>query len=291
MERGRAFDGSTGLNLTGSGHKDDYAYLRQLVLEHSHNVLDPSRDYLLDAKLARLIRKHGWNDLRELVKTLRRTRDKQLETAVADAMTVNETSFFRDNRPFEIIRTRLLPELIHARQKTRELRLWSAACSTGQEPYSLAMLIRENFHLGGWKIRVEGTDYCKEMIEQAKAATYERIEVNRGLPALYLAKYFERSGERWIVKPEIRSMCEFRQLNLGKLPLPLDERYDVILLRNVMLYFGQNLRRRLIAEVQRLLAPDGMLLLGATEQPPELEMWRPEIVKGACFFRSAKSAA
>ena len=154
-------------------------------------------------------------------------------------MTVNETSFFRDSRPFELLRTELLPKLIAARRKTRTLRLWSAACSTGQETYSLAMLIRENFHLlSGWKIHVEGSDISKSMVERARAGIYERIEVNRGLPARYLARYFERVGERWEVKPEIRAMCRFRQMNLCDIPMPFSQRFDVILMRNVMLYLG-----------------------------------------------------
>lgn len=282
----RATDGTGGLKLANNGHMDDYTYLRQLVLRRSHNVLDPSRDFLFETRLARLVRNNGSGDLHELVGHLRRVRDEQLEAAVADAMTVNETSFFRDSRLFELLRRELLPQLIHARSKTRELRLWSAACSTGQEPYSLAMLIRENFHLlAGWNIRVEGTDLCKAMVERAKAACYERIEVNRGLRALYLTKYLEHRGERWVVKPEIRGMCSFRQVNLGDVPLPFRQRFDVILMRNVLLYFGPNVRRTVMAEVHRLLAPDGVLILGATEQPAEMSMWRPEISGGACFFR------
>lgn len=286
MDRGRTVDGSDGLAVAGNGYIDDYAYLRQLVLERSHNVLDPSRDSLFQAKLARLIRNHGWGGLHELVEHLRCVGSEPLETAVADAMTVNETSFFRDTRPFELLRTKLLPELIQARHEKKSLRLWSAACSTGQEAYSLAMLIRENFHLpGGWKIVVEGTDLSQEMVERAKAATYERIEVNRGLSRLYLTKYFEHKDERWHVKPEIWTMCNFRRMNLGNVPLAFSHKFDVILLRNVMLYFGPKVRKKVMAEVHRLLTPDGVLILGATEQPAEMEVWRPEIVKGACFFR------
>lgn len=270
----------------------DYGYLRRLVLARSHNLLDPSRDFLFDAKLARLVRNCGLDDLHELVERMRHEHDPQLESAVADAMTVNETSFFRDSRPFELLRTGLLPELIAARRGTHALRLWSAACSTGQEAYSLAILIREHFHmLAGWRIHIEGTDLCREVLERAKAASYERIEVNRGLPARCLAKYFDRTGERWVVKPEIREVCSFRQMNLADTPLPFSERFDVILMRNVMLYCGPDTRRAVMAEVHRLLAPDGVLIMGATEQPPEKSGWKPAIAGGACYFRPMTARA
>ncbi|HWE86361.1 MAG TPA: protein-glutamate O-methyltransferase CheR [Terracidiphilus sp.] len=272
--------------MAGTVLSSDYGYLRRLVLDRSHNVLDPSRNFLFDVKLERLVRNRGLDGLHELVERMRRGHDEQLESAVADAMTVNETSFFRDTRPFELLRTELLPELIAARGATRALRLWSAACSTGQEPYSLAMLIREHFSmLAGWRIRIEGTDLCKEVLERAKAASYERIEVNRGLPARCLAKYFDRTGEHWTVKPEIRSMCSFRQMNLADTPVPFSERFDVILMRNVMLYFGPDTRSAVMAEVHRLLVPDGVLIMGATEQPAEKALWKATITGGACYFR------
>lgn len=277
------------MTMANHGSSADYAYLRRVVLGQSRNVLDPARDFVFEAKLTTLAQKRGLRDVCELVELMRRTRDTQLEEAVAEAMTVNETSFFRDRRPFELLRTELLPELIAARRKTRTLRLWSAACSAGQETYSVAMLIRENFPLlAGWKIHVEGSDLSKNMVERAAAGVYERIEVNRGLPARYLAQYFERAGESWVVKPEIRTMCRFRQMNLCDVPLPFSQRFDLILMRNVMLYFGPQVRRAVMAEAHRLLAPDGVLIMGATEQPADKEMWRAEIVAGACVFRPVK---
>jgi len=274
------------LTLASHGSSADYGFLRQVVLGRSQNVLDPSRDFMFETKLTRLVRNHGLSDLRELVEHMKRTPDARLESAVADAMTVNETSFFRDSRPFELLRAELLPRMIAARARNRSLHLWSAACSTGQEAYSMAMLIRENFPLlAGWKIHVEGSDISKSVAERAKAGVYERIEVNRGLPAKYLARYFDRAGERWEVKPEIRAMCRFRQMNLCDIPLPFSHRFDLILMRNVMLYFGPAVRRAVMAEVHRFLAPDGMLIMGASEQPPEMGMWKAEIIKGACFFR------
>jgi chemotaxis protein methyltransferase CheR len=201
-------------------------------------------------------------------------------------MTINETSFFRDSRPFELLRTELLPRLIEARHVSRSLRFWSAACSTGQEAYSVAMLIREHFpQLAGWNIRIEGTDIASEVVQRARQGRYYRIEMNRGLPARFIVRYFDHQGEDWFAKPELRRMCHFRQANLCVSPLPFHERFDVILLRNVMLYFSQKTRRTLLAGMHSLLAPDGVLFLGSAEQPAELSLWTAVLAGGTCYFR------
>ena len=264
----------------------DYGYLREVVRGRSHNILDPSRDDLLEMRLAKLVRNQGMSDLRELVDHVRRTRDASLEFAIADAMTINETSFFRDRRPFELLRNELLPALMEARKTQRTLRLWSAASSTGQEAYSLAMMIREHFpQLGQWNVRVEGTDICDEVVKRASEGRYLRIEVNRGLPARNLILFFDQVGADWVIKPEIREMCHFRKANLCVPPLPFSQKFDVIFLRNVMLYFGPETRRTLMAEVHRLLAPDGVLFLGSTEQPADLSLWKPALAGGTCYFQ------
>jgi chemotaxis protein methyltransferase CheR len=212
-----------------------------------------------------------------------------LERAVAEAMTVNETSFFRDGRPFELLRADLLPKLIEGRRLVRGLRFWSAACSTGQEAYSLAMLIRESFPmLSGWSIRIEGTDLCAEVVQRAQAGRYRRVEMNRGLPARFVVRYFDHVGEDWVVKEEVRKMCAFRQANLCAPQPPFrraDDRFDVIFLRNVMLYFSQETRRALLNNIHRLLAPDGILFLGSTEQPADPSIWTSVLAGGTCHFR------
>src|SRR5580658_8668950 len=167
-----------------SSQSVDYGYLRQLVFGLSQNVLDPSRDYLFDTRLTKLLRNQGMTHLEELVQHLKLRKNPVLERSIAEAMTINEASFFRDSRPFELLRTELLPKLIEARRNARSLRFWSAACSTGQEGYSIAMMMNEHFPmLANWNIRVEGTDIASEVVRRAQAGTYHRIEVNRGLPA------------------------------------------------------------------------------------------------------------
>jgi chemotaxis protein methyltransferase CheR len=267
----------------------DYGYLRDLVFGLSQNVLDPSRDYLFETRLAKLLRNQGMSRLDELVERLRRRADPALERAIAEAMTINETSFFRDSRPFELLRSELLPKLIEARRHSRCLRFWSAACSTGQEAYSLAMLMIEHFPLlVGWNIQIEGTDICAEVVERAQAGRYRRIEINRGLPARYLVRYFDHQGEDWVVKPELRKHCHFRQANLCGPSLPFSrasDHFDIIFLRNVMLYFSQETRRTLLAGIHRLLTPDGILFLGSSEQPTDPSIWNAVLAGGTCHFR------
>jgi len=267
----------------------DYGYLRQLVFGLSQNVLDPSRDYLFDTRLTKVLRSQGMTQLEELVHHLKLKKDPVLERSVAEAMTINETSFFRDGRPFELLRTDLLPKLIESRRYLRNLRIWSAACSTGQEAYSMAMLLTENFPLlNGWNIRIEGTDICSEVVEKAQSGCYHRIEINRGLPARFVVRYFDHAGEDWTVKPEIHKMCNFRQANLCGATLPFnrsDDRFDVIFLRNVMLYFSQESRKILLAGIHKVLAPDGILFLGSSEQPADPSIWTPVLAGGTCHFK------
>jgi chemotaxis protein methyltransferase CheR len=267
----------------------DYGYLRELVFGLSQNVLDPSRDYLFETRLNRVLRNQGMTHLEELVECLKERKNPVLERSIAEAMTINETSFFRDSRPFELLRTEVLPRLIETRRHVRSLRFWSAACSSGQEAYSFAMMMLEHFPmLVGWNIRIEGTDICAEVVERAKAGRYHRIEINRGLPARFVVRYFDHAGEDWVVKEEVRKMCNFRQANLCGPQLPFhraDDRFDAILLRNVMLYFSQETRRTLLNNIHRILAPDGVLFLGSSEQPVDPSIWTSVLAGGTCHFK------
>ena len=264
----------------------DYGYLRRLVLGHSQNVLDASADYLFDTRLSRLLRDRGMSRLEELVQHLRICSDPALERAVAEAMTINETSFFRDNRLFELLRTQLLPQLIERRRAERRLRFWSAACSTGQEALSLAMLVRECFpELAQWKISIEGSDICSDAVARARDGRYHRIEVNRGLPARYLVRYFEQRGEDWVAKREVGAMCNFQQVNLCSRILPYSDRFDLVLMRNVMLYFSKQVRLSVLDKIHRLTASDGVLALGSSEQASDSPQWEAVLAGGACYYK------
>jgi chemotaxis protein methyltransferase CheR len=267
----------------------DYGFLRQLVFGLSQNVLDPSRDYLFDTRLTKVLRNQGMTQLEELVHQLKVKKNPALERSIAEAMTINETSFFRDGRPFELLRTELLPKMIESRRYLRSLRIWSAACSTGQEAYSLCMLLLEHFPMiSSWNLRIEGTDISNEVVEKAQSGCYHRIEINRGLPARFVVRYFDHQGEDWTVKPEVRKMCNFRQANLCATPLPfnrIQDRFDVIFLRNVMLYFSQENRKTLLAGIHKVLAPDGFLFLGSSEQPADPSIWTSVLAGGTCHFR------
>jgi chemotaxis protein methyltransferase CheR len=267
----------------------DYGFLRELVFGLSRNVLDPSRDYLFETRLTKLLRNQGMNRVEDLVRRLRASRNPALENAVAEAMTINETSFFRDVRPFDLLRTELLPKIIEARRLKRTLHFWSAASSTGQEAYSLAIMVREHFPmLAGWDIRIEGTDICADVIEHARAGRYQRIEINRGLPTRFVVRYFDHEGEYWTVKPEVRRVCNFRQANLCGARPPFSrasDQFDVIFLRNVMLYFSQETRRPLLATIHQLLAPDGLLFLGSSEQPADPSIWTSLLAGGTSYYK------
>jgi chemotaxis protein methyltransferase CheR len=263
----------------------DYDFLRDIVLRSSGNRIDPSRDYLFASRLNGLLRSRGHATLEDLVAALRLQPDSRLRHFVAEAMTINETSFFRDNSPFELMRIALLPALIERRRSSRTLRLWSAASSTGQEAYSLAILLREHFpELASWKIEILGTDISSAMVERARTGRYQRIEINRGLPARFLLKYLLRVGDEWEVSPDLRVLCRFEQRNLCSLPF-LFQAFDLILLRNVLLYFSTEIRRHVLLHMHRALASDGFLLLGSSEQPGMQRHWLPVLAENSCYYK------
>jgi chemotaxis protein methyltransferase CheR len=263
----------------------DFEYLRTVVMRHSGNHVDPSRDYLFESRLQRLLRDRGLHSLAQLVSALRSEAGPCLQRSVAEAMTINETSFFRDPSTFDLLREQLLPALIASRRDARTLRFWSAASSSGQEAYSIAMMLREHFPLlSGWKIDILGTDLSAEMVERASAGRYQRIEINRGLPARLLVKYLVRSGDQWEIAPDIKRLCRFQQRNLCQ-PAMMPETCDVIFLRNVMIYFPQETRRQVLTTMHRALAPDGVLFLGISEQPRMDTLWQTMLTPKTVWYR------
>ena len=264
----------------------DYAYLRDLVHAQSANRIDPSRNASFEARLTPVAQLAGAPSVEDLVSLLRVDRTTQLHRAVAEAMTVNETSFFRDRTPFEALRETILPCLIERNAAQRKLRLWSAASSTGQEAYSLAMLLCEHFpQLADWDVKIIGTDISRQVIDQAQLGRYRRLEVNRGLPARMLVKYFTRHGDEWEIAPRLRSMCEFQCINLC-MPLPCLPVFDVVMLRNVLLYFTQPDRTGVFEAIHRQIGPAGYLLLGASEQAEDsTKLFRAQFTDDCYFYR------
>jgi chemotaxis protein methyltransferase CheR len=264
----------------------DYAYLRGIVMAESANRIDPSRNALFDTRLAPIARMSGATSLEDFVHMLKSSKPAHLYRAVAEAMTINETSFFRDIAPFEMLRQFVLPELIAKRRERRRLRIWSAASSTGQEAYSVGMLIAEHYpELAHWDLKIIGTDISRYVVDYAQKARYRRLEVNRGLPARMLLKYMVRDGEEWEVAPQVRSMCEFRYANLCA-PMPHLPVFDLVLLRNVLLYFPQNDRKTLFTEIYQKIAPDGYLVLGNAEQAEDsTNLFEVEFAANCYFYR------
>jgi chemotaxis protein methyltransferase CheR len=264
----------------------DYDYLRAVVMEQSANRIDPSRNALFDTRLTPIARRSGAASLEDFVNMLKAGKPAHLHRAVAEAMTVNETSFFRDIGLFEMLRKIVFPELIERRMPGRQLRIWSAASSTGQEAYSMAMSVAEYFpDLAQWDMKIIGTDISRHVVDYAQRGRYRRIEVNRGLPARMLLKYMVRDGEEWEVAPRIRSMCEFRYANLCA-PMPQLPVFDLVMLRNVLLYFSQHDRRTLFREIHRKIAPGGYLVLGNAEQAEDsTDLFEVEFAANCYFYR------
>jgi chemotaxis protein methyltransferase CheR len=260
------------LPVEAAGIDPDYTYIRELVRTQSAIVLEPAKAYLIESRLTPVAKSEGLTSLNQLVTRLRAERGGALQRRVVEAMTTNETSFFRDHHPFDALRHQILPDLIQSRSTTRTLNLWSAACSTGQEPYSLAMLIREHFpNLGeGWRVRVLATDLATRVLDRARRGSFTQLEINRGLPAALSIKYFRREGLEWIAHDSLRQMIDFREMNLAT-PWPSVAQMDVIFLRNVLIYFDTDTKKKILGNVRRILRPDGCLFLGAAETTLNLD--------------------
>lgn len=244
---------------------DDFRYLRELVESHAGIFVEPGKNYLFESRLGNVARLHGYLTIARLVQQLRASAPVALHREVVEAMTTQETSFFRDGHPFEALRKVVLPELIARRAAVRRLTIWSAAASTGQEPYSVAMLLREHFpSLAGWDVKIIATDLCESVLARAREGRFNRAEVARGLSAPLLAKYFHEDVHGFRLRDDVRRSVEFRPFNLagtwGKLPA-----CDLILLRNVLIYFGPATKRRVLEKTREQLQPDSYLLLGAAE--------------------------
>lgn len=250
----------------------DFDFIRTLVREQAAIVLDTGKEYLVESRLLPVASREGFSSLPHLVEALRtHSSTLSLQKKVIDAMTTNETSFYRDVEPFEVLKKNILPDLIVARKDVRQLNFWCAASSTGQEPYSVGILIREFFpQLATWDIRFTATDISSDVLEKAKRGRYNQMEVNRGLPATLLLKYFDKRGLEWQVKEPIRNMIGFQELNLIQ-SWPLAGPLDIVFMRNVLIYFDTDTKKRILQKIRGLMKRDGYLFLGGAETTLNLD--------------------
>jgi chemotaxis protein methyltransferase CheR len=240
-------------------------YVCTLVRQRSAIELEASKSYLIEARLTPVAARNGYGSACEMVRALQTNPKPGVQQQLVEAMTTNETSFFRDAHPFEALRTTILPELLRYKSSERTLNLWSAACSTGQEAYSMAMLMAENFpSLDSWQVQVLGTDLSDDVLNRARAASFSQIEINRGLPAALLAKYFRREGMQWRLEGKLQALTKFVKLNLIE-SWPAMPRMDVVFLRNVLIYFSPETKRTILQKVRSIMAPHAVLFLGGAE--------------------------
>jgi chemotaxis protein methyltransferase CheR len=268
----------------------DVVFLRDLIHRTSAIFLDESKDYLLETRLEKLAHELKYPGLAALITDVRRD-SPGIAQHVVEALTTHETLFFRDVKPFETLKKEILPSLIAARQSSRQLTIWSAACSTGQEIYSVAMLLKEHFpEAFSWPVKLYATDISKPVIDRAILGRFQQLEVNRGLPATMLVKYFERDGIDWKVKEDIRRSVRFERLNLLH-AWPSDLRPDIVLMRNVMIYFNAQTKKEILSRVRQAISRDGALILGSAETTHGIdEGWERAPGSMAPWYRAVRSS-
>ncbi|HMO14312.1 MAG TPA: protein-glutamate O-methyltransferase CheR [Pirellulaceae bacterium] len=250
---------------SGTLEISSYKFVCDFVRNKSAIELDSSKSYLVESRLAPVIKAHGLQGLDHLVEALRKPNSQVLAKDVVEAMTTHETSFFRDINPFDALRKTILPELLKKRQTERTISIWSNACSSGQEIYSISMMLKESFpELAPWKVRLLATDISTQVIKKAQEGLFNQTETNRGLPMQMLIKYFQREGLNWRIKDDVRKSVEFRLVNLIE-PFPDLPKFDVVFLRNVLIYFSPETKTEILVKIRKALKPDGYLFLGGAE--------------------------
>ncbi len=264
-----------------------FGYVRDLVHRRSAIRLEDCKSYLVESRLSGIARQEGLDNVDALIERLRASGLSGLEAKVVDALTTNETSFLRDLHPFHALRDTILPALVQARTGAKPLRVWCAACSSGQEPYSLAMILRETFpDLRAGDVEILASDLCESVLDRAREGTFSQFEVNRGLPASYLKKYFVRAGSRWQIREDLRSGIRFERVNLIEDWPRSMSGFDLVFVRNVLIYFDVEAKRRVLERMKGVLQPEGYLLLGSTETMLGLESsFRREAAGRAVVYR------
>ncbi len=267
----------------------DFDYVAQLARSQAAIVLEPGKEYLVENRLTGLAQREGFATLEAFIGKLRSEKIVNgLHHKTVDALTTNETLFFRDFNPFEALRKIILPKFIATRGATKQLTIWSAACSTGQEPYSLALLIRQHFpQMNDWRITILATDISPTVLKAAGEGSYSQFEINRGLPAAYLVKFFSKQDDKWVIKDDIKKMVQFKPLNLIQ-PWPMMPPCDLVFIRNVMIYFDVETKKAILKKIRTCLLPHGYLFLGTAETTMNLDAgFVSETIDKAAAYRLA----
>lgn len=263
----------------------EFSFVRQLVNDHSAISLDDGKEYLVEMRLSSLIRKIGIGSISDLVSQLKTGAVDTLRQLVVEAMTTNETSFFRDGHPFDALKTQILPEVVKRCRSKQSLSIWCAASSSGQEPYSIAMMLRDSFpEVLKWNLKYLATDISEGVLSQARQGRFSQLEVNRGLPAPYLVKYFRPEKHDWVLNEDVRKMVDFRYMNLNQKWLPMPQ-LDLVFIRNVLIYFTDETKKRILARIASMMHPEGYLFLGSTETAFNLDSsyQRVPLGKTVCY--------
>jgi chemotaxis protein methyltransferase CheR len=263
----------------------DFDVVCRLLREQSGIALEPGKEYLVETRLAPLLHERNLRSVGELIGQLQSRNGVELSRLIVELLVTGETSFFRDVLPFEELRTTVIPDLINRRGAERRLNIWCAASSTGQEPYSLALLFREHFpELAGWTLSLLASDISRPLLHRARAGLYNQVEATRGLPDSLRAKYFEQEGTDWKLQSSVRRMVDFQEINLASAWRAMPP-MDLILIRNVMIYFEIETKKSILAKLARLLTADGYLLLGGSESTFKLsdEFRRVDTLKSGFY--------
>jgi chemotaxis protein methyltransferase CheR len=270
-----------------AGSEQAFAYLRKLVYDSSAIVLEADKRYLLEARLGPMLTRERLGSFDELVARLNGSNAGQLRQRVLEAMTTHETSFFRDLHPFNLFRKTIVPRLLSERGATKRINVWCGASSTGQEPYTLAFILKEcGLQLGGWTVDFMASDISEEVLTRARNGAFTQLEVNRGLPAPMLIKFFDKIGLEWQVKADVRKMINFRKINLMEAFPPMPD-MDVVFLRNVLIYFDVPTKKRILDRLARVIRPGGYLFLGTVESTHNLttDFQTVQVGNATCYQR------
>lgn len=250
--------------------KEMFEFFTALVEKASGISYQVGKEYLLESRLRELAISLGYRDLRDFYESIKKNLKPQVLNQIIDTLTTNETYFFRDQHPFETIKKIILPDLFQKRAQEKVIKIWSSACSTGQEPYSISLLLLDHFsdYLSNYRVSIYATDISESSLKKAREGIYNQIEVNRGLPVTFLIKYFKQEGGNWRIDERVKNLVKFESLNLLDVSTKVKEKFDLVLCRYVLIYFSKEVKNKVFQSIWNVLNKGGYLVLGATEIPP-----------------------